>query len=1204
MRTRPFNILQRIGFRRLSISFAILLSAVMLFSLVLFALIPTIISTTYAQNHLQRLLSARLNRPVSWTRLDISWSDGLAIKGFSLGSGPAPLLKGYAGEAAVVPRIGYISGRVRADLELRIGTVTLELAPGPPKPPKPYKEPLTAVAEALQRFEKISWPLPLDLGVKVAIEPVNLVYSDPRSGRKIALDNFMLRLNMPSLADYPIKAELRGGLAVDGHRQEALEITADLQRLVTVTRHVQPSTSLVAIRAVLPGTTLTVQGGLHEPAGFAARARVDLARAMTVVGPFLPPTLPKIGGEMALDLQAKADPSHNLHADLALNGSRLVLSGGKLRQVRVGPLDLKLRQGIVSDHKRQQVRFADGSATIGTLLTGVWEATVDRPADRDRDLKARLGPVRVDLRQAVDLAAPLLPPRFPLKELTGELMLRELSARLQGRKNQGEVTLAGLGVTVPRLRFALAKGGIAAEGVDVSIDRATLPMAAFKPTKIDAAVSYAVRKCAVTGARPIAADGLRGGVQLAITDIDLKSRSPRKIVATVDLKQSLDLRRVELERKLAVDALQEQCIARIKARDDGEIEVSLPELKLGVATMKVLAKGKELKPLPFLATLSAAGIRLPPTKGASPSLERATCTIASGDALQLVATGGVSSGTPQLATTEGSLKLDLERAIPFAAQFLPKGVAAGGVTAMTWNLAAPVKQQPATRKTNPLAAAKAALSRVDRADITLTLANLAITWPLNNYKVKIGELKTPQPIRLSMPGKGGKIRVDGGIAFTGLSGLPGKVGQLPAQSGSLLMQGELVGWQSLRLHEELRIQPLGLSQQGDAVIGRIDALLEKSDAITTASLLQRLDAVLSADITAKFPAKPTPVPGGVELSGESSAGLRVNLSAGRDLQLRATAKTRDFGLRLKNGTTAEGVRADLLFERTYALAREEAAGWTPLSLSLVHPVPERVTAAGATEVVNRVREDLRGQERGSRKFTIRRIVTTSGKTPLELTSLEGDLLLTPEEMGLSFFQAEVLGGTVRLRSLIDLKPEVPTVSAACSFTNLETFLLLPQEVRKQSRTVRQETEVTGEVSLDAPLLPGQRELLEGVRMRLNLRKIGADTLERALFGLDPFERNEQLVAQRKMLRHGRLKSLRAGTLDGAFSIEGELQVKGVDVSLPKVERIRLSELPIRKQMAKTIAGVTSLRKVLDLVRADSLVVGPKGKIELVRRGHE
>src|SRR6185369_4758369 len=101
----------------------------------------------------------------------------------------------------------------------------------------------------------------------------------------------------------------------------------------------------------------------------------------------------------------------------------------------------------------------------------------------------------------------------------------------------------------------------------------------------------------------------------------------------------------------------------------------------------------------------------------------------------------------------------------------------------------------------------------------------------------------------------------------------------------------------------------------------------------------------------------------------------------------------------------------------YALAKGEAAAWIPLSVSLVRPAPEQAATAGAAEIVNRIREDLRGQEGGSRRFTIRRLAI-AGKTPLELSSLEGDLLLTPEETGLSFFQAELLGGTMRLRGMI------------------------------------------------------------------------------------------------------------------------------------------------------------------------------------------
>ncbi len=1193
-----------IHLKRLLLISALTSLATLLAVIVFIAYMPTILSADAAQTYIRSSLSKSLKRQVTWARLNISWSRGLDLKGFALGPGPAPLLTLSMDEMTLLPDIGFKNGRLRVDLALRCRTISAEAAPGPPAPPKPYKEPLTAIAEGLQKFERMDWPLPLDLGVTIAVEPVNLAYRDPKSGRSLKLGDLAFRFAMPSLADKPIITELHGKLSVDGHPFEELSFSGDLRHLVSTARHIHPAAAEVSFKADLPGTSLTIKGGLQEPEGVAVKARLDLPRIMAAAGPFLTTTTPKVSGEMLLDLKARVDTEQNLHAGLELVGSRVALSGGRLRQGRVGPLDLNLQQKIVSDRQKQQVRFTEGSARFGRFLEAAWEATVDRPSGKDRDLTARLGPVRVDLKKALEAAGPLLPKDFPVREMTGEVTLQQLSAKLSGRKNRGEIKLEKLAMTVPRLRVVLAKGGVIVDGVDLSIDRATVPLESRKPTRVDAALSYAVQRCTLSGAQPLVAEGLKGGLQLTITDLDLKSKSPRKVTANVDLKQSLDLGRVSVDKKLSIATLHQQLTALITAKESGVIEVTLPELKVSAAAVQATASGKQLKPLPLTAVVNASGIRLSAAKGAQLVIERAACTISGGDFLQLSATGALLAGTPQLAVTDGTVRLDLDRILPLAAPFLPKGAAAGGSASLSWSLAAPTVQPPLPKNKNPLVGARAAATMVDRAGISVELNSRAISWPLKSGLMTLADLHTSKPLRIVLPGRSGKITLEGAFAFAGLGGLSGASGKLPAQSGSLAFSGELADWQSLKLHEELRAEPFGVVQKADATISRIGMLLEKPETITAAVLLQKLDAVVTADIEARFPSLPTPVPGGAELSGESRAGVRLDLAAGRDLKVRATAATRDFGVRMANATKVEGVNADILIDRTYLLAKGEAVDWSPLSVSLVHPLPESFSAAGTTEIISRVREDLRGQGSGSRKFSIRKLVTRSGDTTLELTSLEGDLLLTPEEMGLGFFQGELLGGTIRLRSMIDLKPEIPSVSAACSFTNLETFLLLSPDIRNKSTKTDQDTGITGEISFDAPLQTGQRELLEGFRMRLNLRKIGANTLERALFGLDPNERNEQIVAQRKQLRYGTLQVLRAGTLDGAFSLDGEVKVKGVTISLPKVERLRLSELPIQKQMARALAGITSFRKLLDLARADTLIVGAKGKVELVRRGHE
>lgn len=1326
MPKRLTDFLGRVRGKRLQLWGSLTILLFLLLCAGLVAALPSLLSTEAGQSLLRLSLKESLGRPVSWSKLSVSWSSGLTLRALSLGPGKPPLLWAKVGDAVVVPEGSYRDGRFSLDLKVRVTEVAAELAPGPPKPPPPAKEPLTLLAESLQKVQGMDWPLPLDVAFKVAVDRVNLTYGDPKTKRRIELKNASLQLDEPSLARSPVVAKLRGDLVVDGHRIEGIALDAGLKRLVTPGRRIRPAGALVTLEAALPGTSLDVQGGLWEPTGLKARARLDLSRLTSLAAPFLSQGVPELRGTLALDFKGKAERADRLAMELDIVGKGIAARGGRLGKRGLAPLNLKLRQKLVSDLKKKLVQFPDGSLTVDDWLAAAWLAEVRNPSDRDRELSARLGPVRVDLKRLMSAAAPLIPAKFPVRDLSGALTLRQVQLRLKGPRNEGEAKLDGLLLALPRLQVALSGGGFRGEGIELRLDRAALPLKEMKPTAAAAGLSYAVGRAEFAGKQPMKADGMRGTLQVTIKDLDLKSPSPRKFAADIQMSQVLDLNRIDLPPKLAGNRLREQLALHLLAKKDGEIEVLSPRVELSAAALSAAASDRQFHAAPLAATLTADGLRLPAAKDASPLLERvaatltgelgvsqpkagtsagsnrtvdfqkalekvplkltlsasgirlpakgsplavartdcalrgefdlaagkpappgtvrsvaapgkfplsadlsasgirlaaqpggfpsvekALCNVTGGDFLKLDGGATLSAASPQKITSDGTLRVDLDRMPPLVSSALPPGVAAGGVSTLSWNLALPADQnQPraeskgAAKKAakNPLLDAKAALARIDHADLTLSLANRRIRYPLSQGSVSFDDLRTGLPVRLQLS-PGGNLKMEGDLAFAGLSGLPGSAG-FPPQSGTLTLSAQLTNWQNLKLHEELKLKQFQFAQKADAAVGGIDLLMEKEASITPAALFQTLNAALSADLDARFPATPTAVPGGAKVSGALGANLRVDLAAGRDLGIDTAVRARDFGLRLENGTVVDGVHADVALNRNFALARKSAEGWIPLSASLVRPAPLPFASAGAAEIRNRVREDLQGQEHGSRRFTVRKVIVPGAKAPIELTSLEGDLLLTPETVGLSFFQADTLGGTVRLHGLIDLKPEVPALAAECSFTNLETLRLASAEARKLSAQRPQDTAITGELALAAPLATRERELLEGVKLRMSLRKIGADTLERALFSLDPYERNEQLVAQRKMLRMGSLKTLRAGTLDGAFSLEGEVRVKGVDLTLPRVERIRLSEIAQQKQLAGAVAAVKSVRKILDLARSDTLSVGPKGEISLERRGHE
>lgn len=1170
------------------------------------AFLPTLVSSQGVQSRVQRSLSSSMKRQVVWSSLVMSWSDGLALSGLKLGDGPAPLLKADIDRIVIAPSLGRgADGRFAIDLAVRVTNVRVALAHGPPKPqpPKPDKDPLTLLAESIQRVQDLDFPLPVDLRVAIEVTPLQLGYSAPGRppvpGKLVELTDFSFRLAMPSLAAKPVTAEIAGRVFVDRREMGKVTLNAKVSDLVSKERRIRLAPALFAVDASAPGTSLILSGGLSQADGFTARWKLDLPALLAVAGPFVPPKVPKLAGKVDLQLRAKTDRNRDLQAELTIDGAGLGASGGPLKEKRVGPLDVKLKQRIVTDHTRQRVDFPDGGLAMPGLIEASWSASVLRPSASSRSLDAAFGSLKLDLARALSLAGPFLPFDAPVRDLAGEVSLRSLTLHLKGPKNRGDLALSGLGIKVPHVRLARKGGDLAAEDIELLLERVTCPLTANLPTEVTADLAWSIGKAVLAGARPMTVQGARGRIGMAVTDLNLKSASPRKVTASAVVTQSLDLDWVSLGLQLTAEKTHEQLRLLLRAAENGELEASLPECAVTAASLQVVQSGKKTAPVPLSASLIAAGLRLPAGKGGRPVLQRAAASVSAGDFLQLSAEAALSGLVPQRAVTSGSARIDLRRAVLFAAPFLPAGLKADGIAAAVWNLAAPLPDKAPVADKHPLRSARAALALFDTLDLGMKLDTISATVPSAKGTITVSGLRTRPDLRVVSMKKGESVRLEGGVLFSALSGLPGAAGKLPPQHGSFAFNGEFSGWNAFRLNEELRIDPLAVSHEAELNVSRIDALLEEKEPFSPATLIKRLDATLFATAEGAFSQELKHLLPDLDLSGNVRASARADLSAGRELALRCNLKTRDFGVLLANGTKFEGLLSDISINRSYALEASRGESWTPLSTALVRPAPVVMANPGAADIAGRIHDDLRGDLNGARSFSIRRVTTKASGVPLVITALEGDLLFTEERAGLSFFQADLLGGTILARALFDLRPEVPSIVSASSFSNLDITHLMPKEAGKQG--VDQDAEITGEMSLSAPLTAEQRELFEQLRLALNIRRIGANTIERALFSLDPYERNEQLVAQRKMLRMGSLKGLRATAVDGAFSMEGEARIKGVEVDLPKVERLRISELPYRQELARSRGAIAALRRVLDLVRADTLAIGPKGELSLKRR---
>jgi hypothetical protein len=111
-----------------------------------------------------------------------------------------------------------------------------------------------------------------------------------------------------------------------------------------------------------------------------------------------------------------------------------------------------------------------------------------------------------------------------------------------------------------------------------------------------------------------------------------------------------------------------------------------------------------------------------------------------------------------------------------------------------------------------------------------------------------------------------------------------------------------------------------------------------------------------------------------------------------------------------------------------------------------------------------------------------------------------------------------------------------------------------------------------------------------------LSHIGARALDRALFALDPSESNETIVKQRKLLRLGSPRRITMGVRHGNLSVSGRVQAVGLDLELPRVERVNVAGLPGRERFEASLAGLAPILDILSVASADILEIDDAGNV--------
>ena len=106
-------------------------------------------------------------------------------------------------------------------------------------------------------------------------------------------------------------------------------------------------------------------------------------------------------------------------------------------------------------------------------------------------------------------------------------------------------------------------------------------------------------------------------------------------------------------------------------------------------------------------------------------------------------------------------------------------------------------------------------------------------------------------------------------------------------------------------------------------------------------------------------------------------------------------------------------------------------------------------------------------------------------------------------------------------------------------------------------------------------------------------------MERLLYALDPTETDESIVEQRKLLRMGTVRRLDIQVRYGNLSVAGEVEAKGAQLDLPRIERFNLAALPLYGELQESLAAVRPLLQVLEALSANSIALDHAGGVKFI-----
>lgn len=1169
--------------------------------------LPGLVSSDWARGQVAEQLTKTTGMPASIDTLSFSWGAGLRLQGLRVGTGELADASFLASLQALHVDLGYrplLRGELHLTVELQ--GLRLRVPHSPTTEPKLPAPPLPQAlrgAFATLRDNLTPRPFNYDAHFRIDLSDMDLRLETGPEGKALELHHISVFVESKGLAAAPVHIKAGLNIAADSAYPIPIRFAASIAGLKDASGRLDPAQASLDASLDGPGLELSATGSLAKTLTLNMEAAPG--KLLSAVRPLAPADLPDLDGTLSLALTLSQRESQTLNLGLALSVTNLRAHGGNLGSTSAGPFTLTLQQDAALDLAAETGRLP-GTLLLAPGSRAKWLAALEGVAQGKPRVSVNITETRLNLGGLVPALKAFIPPGFGIGQAELTLDNLDVSASLEEAQESPEARakLRGLTFSAARLSKSDASrkksGHLSLGRLDLRLDEASLTLPASGKGQAEASLSASLDDLRLAGATPLSVR------QLSLPKLYFRADSLRRdpaslygVAAQVALELEATASGIEAKGKAAIPALTASTRLRALLPAAKSASASLEALNMDAPVVRLPQPGKKPLEAPLKLRARAESISLAQA-GSTPALHGLQLALDIGPALHCEAQASLDGPAGRELRSQGSLRLNAAHTLALASAFAPRQAKASGGVSLDWRVGAtlpspaPAGPQPAPAPKNLKQRLKD-LEGLRELEAVLRLDALSLDWPLaateaqkasghKNEMLRLRGISTPKPLRLTVTNGPEDARLVGSVAFGPLDSLPG-VGKLDKPlRGLLTLNAAQQGARSVQLSQMLRLEGLNTDQNLTLTLDKLDGVLER-DKDRLAAALELLDGSFSFSLATGLDALPSGAAAkGLSGSGRLTASAEGRLSGGRSLALSARVSSPGLDLRLGPDLGVSGLTSSLRFARRYRLtsglqcptARE--ASTLPLSEQVFDLFPAQgQTRSNSGEALGQLlRTDSARATAGALAFT--RLTRRSGGASLDIRDFEARLDDSGPVPGLRSFRAGVLGGNILGSAHITKTAGAYSLDADLAFTGIDPGRLLPDKTPHDQGEL---AEAAGRVTLSLPLTPNPEELLRKLSLRADITKIGPRTLERILYALDPQEQNETIVQQRRLMGMGYPRNLRVAAAYGNLSLSGAVEVKGFRLDLPPVDRLGIANLPLGRQLAKPLAAVPGLIKLLD-----------------------